>query len=128
MEHGMKPKHVRLECGHDLWIKTNPPRKGELMFCYKCDTYTNVGPTASRMGRTYYPDYDWACEGTKEGFTAWCLTEGCRYPKQSERYDWYKLRDRMHIHHLREHSHSSLISAAKVVPIPEKILDNEPPF
>ena len=130
MRASQKPRRVQLECGHELWLKANFPSKGDLVWCYKCDTYTNVGPTVGRMGRTYYPDYEWICEGVKgKGFVGTCLYQGDGCGVQYvERYDWYALRGKMITHHLRTHSNSSLISRANIVPIPDKVLTDEPPF
>jgi len=122
-----QPRRVQLECGHELWLKANLPRKGDLCFCYKCDTYVNVGPTVGRMGKTYYPDYDWSCEGVKgRGFVGTCLVPDCGHEAE-EKYDWYALRNRMIGHHLHEHTISSLISRAIIAPIPLAPVDS-PPF
>lgn len=123
-----KPRRVRLECGHELWLKRPVPRKGELCYCFKCADYVNVGPAAHRFVTTYYPDYEWKCSGKRgEGFTGECLVDGCAYTDR-ERYDWYALRDKMETHHLRAHTKSGLLATMKIVPIPLPKTETEPPF
>lgn len=116
-------------------MKASPPSKGELVWCYKCDTYTHVGPTVSRMGVKFYPDYEWVCKGERTGFVGMCVAHVRPLPIAEcretfgERYDWYALRDKMMRHYLRMHSGSSLISRAEIVPIPRaRVLTTDPPF
>lgn len=117
-------RRIILDCEHELWLVDPYPSESDHLWCAKCGTYVRVGPSGVRIGKTWYPDYQWSCEPQNTGFLGVC--ELCGHAERHR--NWHKLRDDMERHYLRKHSGSSLAASMEVVPIPRKDYPSEPPF
>lgn len=122
----MNPKARKfiLECDHYLWLIIYP-NVGEVLWCPYCQDERVVGNPAVKVARTV--EDGWVSQPTgRGGFNGQCIwVENCEY-KASDR-NWYKLRDKMETHIMRDHTRSRFSPTIEIVTKPLS-KDTKPPF
>ena len=120
-----KPRKIILDCEHILWLRSPLPSPGDELYCRPCGAYQTVGPTRTH-GKAYeLSEWSWQQQGGV--FVAYCEAGDCQETR--EHRNWYALRDVMDSHHIRVHSHSSLIfGIPKAIPKLNLRRNAPPPF
>ena len=119
---------ITLECQHELWFKESPPNLNEILWCYPCGDYKQIGsPLDVGVAETYFPDYNWTCIYKRKRYVATCNEKGCDYTYAASNF--HLVREWIERHYLRLHSGSSLLvrTATKVARV-KYSRNSKPPF
>lgn len=114
---------IILDCEHERWFIT-PPDPGEELWCPACHEYRAVGPAEAKAARVVHPD-GWISQPSGGGFIGTCFYTDAPCDYTARERNFYKLRDRMHAHHMRDHERSRFAPQFETVAIP---LPTRPPF
>jgi hypothetical protein len=116
--------HIRVElgCTHERWfIPAALPHAGERIWCPRCERYETVGPEGVEFGRSYQEEF-WS-EPFRTGYRGGCLFDGCGFVSTGKVTNWFRLREIMHAHYMREHTRFG----ATVFAIVDRLPKNSPP-
>lgn len=125
-----KTIRVWLECAHTLWFET-PPRQGERIYCFKCQDYKIVGEPGENA-ETLHADYMWASRpiGVAQ-HKGVCRVKGCK-AKNGKPYErrgtFEKLQAAMQVHHITEHTNSTLLKPRETKIVEKLPPNSSPPF
>ncbi len=118
-----------MECGHIVLMSPPVPDVNELQYCYRCGEYSVTAPAkAVDMTISYYDGWRSTPIGHRR-YQGDCLHNGCAY--EHREHNWYRLRDHMERHILREHvgAMTATDEIARKVREAERVpLDGKPPF
>lgn len=116
-----KAKRFILVCEHEIWLQIYPSI-GDPIWCVKCQDYQAVGPAEAHKAITV--EEGWISRPTNRGYEGECIwVDNCGH--KDTHWNWYRLRDKMDKHIMREHTKSRF--SPTIVIVTKPIHANDPP-